>query len=602
MKIQKLPQDVVTQIAAGETIERPSSIVKELVENSLDAGATEVEVDVEQGGRYLKIVDNGRGIPKSELLLALEKNATSKIRKSADLWKISSFGFRGEALASIAAVSRLTIISRSDKAKRASRVQATFGKVGKIEDLAGSQGTTLIIEDLFAEVPARLKFLKSDKAEIAQIKKTLKAFALANPKVDFRVRQGGKLLLFWQKKRSYIERVKSVLDLSGELFEAKGKEERIKTHCLFSSPAETSGNTQNIWLFAQGRWIQDRTLIAAVMEGYRNLLMHGEYPFAVIFLTCPPDEIDVNIHPAKAQIKFQDARSAFRVVHHTLRGTLETAPWLEGKKSPKTYSGATRTSPAAPSPPTFEQIKLAGAGAGGASFERVQHHTKKFLPAEIATPEREYKPTGIDEPMPLDESAITPYWGQLQVLGQANLTYILAQSPHALILVDQHAAHERVAFERLNEKWRGGEIEVQKKLIPLTVDLEDEEVEALLSQREDLQKFGVAIDQLGPNSIGVTEAPTLLSEKALIKAIHKIVEEVLRQGESFSLDKITKDLLATMACHSVVRAGQAMSREEMESLLKQMDEYPLSSFCPHGRPVFAEYSFSHLDREFGRIV
>lgn len=613
MDIHILSPEVVDQIAAGEVVERPSHLVKELVENSLDAGASEIEVQVEQGGRWVKVKDNGSGINRRNLPLAVARHGTSKIQKSSDLWSLQSFGFRGEALASIAAVSRLSLTSQV-AGESGYRLITEFGKSQDPEPVGAEVGTTLLIEDLFSNVPARLKFLKGDSAEISQIKNTLKALALANPKVTLRFRTQGKLVFFWPGVETRVARAEQVLEqpklLSGH-YEFDGAHVDV----AISAPNVTTGNSRQIWLFAQNRWVQDRSLQAAILDAYRGLLMHGEFPIAVIWISVPPDEIDVNIHPTKSQVKFLKPQTAFRAVNRGVREVLEKAPWVAQD------IGVSKTKMAEP---TFEPQQFTGG-----EFERTQYPKREFFKSagesmsvmetlKTFAPQTTVKykddneldrylsdeSQGQELVIPISDEVISSprYWSKLNILGQANQTYIVAQNAESLVLVDQHAAHERVVYETLMERWKGGQVDVQQFLLPLTLEMSEDYVEALISQTDEIAKLGVSIEMLTPTSVAVNSAPSLLSESALQLSLNRIAQEVMERGGSFALEKIIGDICATLACHSVVRAGQSLSHEQMQGLLSQMDDFPLSSFCPHGRPVYVEYPFPKIERQFGRIV
>ncbi len=614
--IHLLPSEVVDQIAAGEVVDRPAHLVKELVENAIDAGAKSIEIEFDQGGRRVRVTDDGKGISPGDLKLALARHATSKIAAADDLWSLHTFGFRGEALASIAAVSRLTLQSRPQGTETANRVLSEFGKISEVEPTGGNPGTTVLVEELFANVPARLKFLKSETAETSQIKATLRALALANETVEFRLRTKGKLENIWPAAQSFLERAKQVLDVK-KLYENQFTYDDYRADIVFASPHDVTGNARSILSFVQKRWVQDKGLQAAVVDAYRGLLMHGEYPIAIVRLEAPSGEVDVNIHPTKSQVKFRDQQSAFRAVNRCLREALERAPWLEQKPAPKIeervrkLSVADLTRPYQASPqsavtpqsstadlstaPQFSTGRFEAPEFNSVVFRQKQDAIVQAVEAHAAKAAR-----APSESVPLSQK-LGP-WSRLQVLGQANLTYILAQDQDRLVLVDQHAAHERVAYERLMRAWKGGEVDVQNLLIPLTVELEADGAEALLSVASDLEKLGVSLDQIGPQSIAVRSRPSLISEAALAQSLTTLAREISEKGGSFALEKKVSDLCATMACHSVVRAGQALSHEQMKSLLIQMDEFALSSFCPHGRPVSVDYPFAKLERDFGRIV
>lgn len=586
--IIQLPSEVIDQIAAGEVVERPAHLVKELVENSLDAGATKITVEYREGGRFVKVSDDGVGIAETQLDLALARHATSKIKNSNDLWALRSFGFRGEALASIAAVSKLTLISKPGKQKSAAVLKSEFGNRQALENVGGSDGTSVMVEDLFANVPARMKFMKSAAAENSRIRLSLKALALAHPAVEIKVLQEGELVYFWPGKESRLERAKQILEIEN-LFEGKAVRGNVNAHAIFTDPKTVQKTAKDLWFFAQSRWVQDRSLQAAVMEAYRHLLMHGEYPSAVVWVETAPDEIDVNIHPSKSQVKFADPSLAFRAVQASIRDTLEKAPWI-----PK-FSGVEIQQAVE----TFSLESLANSvenlSFNSPELDRAQYNQKNWQVREVASPSA---PVTASAPAPVKNT----YWSQLQVLGQSNLTYILTQSKTELVIVDQHAAHERVNFEKLMNAWKGGKIDIQDYLFPLAIDLTPDQVEALLREKESIEKLGISIEALGPSTLGVRSAPMLLKESAVSSALQKMAYELVENGGSFSLEKKIGDILATMACHSSVRAGQALSLEEMQSLLTNMDEFPLSSFCPHGRPVSVNYAFTQLEKDFGRTV
>lgn len=627
MAIVQLDPKTVDQIAAGEVLERPASLVKELVENSLDASSTRIEVQISAGGREIVVHDNGSGIDPQDLPLALSRFATSKITKFDDLFELGTFGFRGEALASAASVSRLRMSSRTLGRNRASVIDSNYGKNEVAPDEPREVGTTVQVTGLFENVPARLKFLKSDIQEISQIKKTLKALALVHPKTEFLVRVEGELVLHWPFREQWRDRVEDVLGLKG-LLTASSQEVGWQVQAAFSNPNETQKTSQNIWLFVNDRWVQDRSLQQAVMEAYRNLLMHGEWPSAVVRLFVPPDQLDVNVHPAKSQVKFIEPRVAFRLIHHSIRNVLEKAPWLESfQSSPAMRVERVHDFVPAPEPTQIHlQDWQEAARARDAFVEVTTSHTsdsgskqntaaepplrqeprisQALLRTEAALQPRSPEPVSLQAPTPTPgtKGGIEPRWSRLQILGQAAATYILAQSPHALVLIDQHAAHERVAFERLMRAWREGSPEVQNFLIPASMELDESLVEALMSQREFLAKAGIEIERGGPNQILVSSCPSILKDSAVVEVLEKLARDVLSYGESFKFEAQMAEVFASMACHSVIRAGQVLKKEEMEALLAQMDEFGLSSFCPHGRPVFVEYPFRELEKDFGRLV
>ncbi len=601
--IKPLTEETISQIAAGEVIERPSHLIKELAENALDASADEIEIDFDQGGRFVQVKDNGCGISKEDLPLALARHATSKITQSDDLWKIKTYGFRGEALASIASVSDLTLISGRKDDSSFYRIRQIFGKEQKIDPIGESSGTAIIVRSLFENMPARLKFLKSEGAENSAIKNTLKALALSQPDVSFRILQKGRLLFYWPRQKSLLDRSLQVL-AAKSLYRTKGERGLYKIQAVIGAPHETLKNRKASWLFICGRWVESKVLQAALMSAYRGLLMHGEYPLAVIDLKGPSDEIDVNVHPSKSQVRFKDSSFIFKFVESSLRSLLEQAPWTKkitqsSKADPEenlrfNESRFKQTHfPLRQKQYSKEALStLAWSGAGPAEGGQIPPGA-----SEKALNPMEYKhisPEKSRQPQP--ESS----WSSLQVLAQAHLTYLVCQSDRALVFIDQHAVHERILYERLFQSWKNGAAEIQPQLVPFPLDLEEGQIEALLGLDEELNKLGVQLEPLGPNSVAIRSSPLILREKALREGLLLLAKQRLETGDSFAFEKAISGLCATLACHSAIRAGQALTPDQMRDLLTQMDEFPLSSFCPHGRPVFVEYPLSRLERDFGR--
>lgn len=601
MSIQVLSSEIINQIAAGEVVERPAHLVKELVENSLDAGSDQITIDISEGGRFIRVQDNGSGILSTELGKALERHATSKITRTDDLWNLHSFGFRGEALASAAAVSKMTLQSVEKNEKKPAQIQSNFGTLSTVKPSSQASGTEIKIENLFENVPARLKFLKTEASEANQIKAVVKALALAHPEVEFKLTSNGQLQLFYARKKTRIERVRDVLEKKS-FFEVSGSLGSFKAHIVFSSPDEVAKTSKQIWIFAQNRWVQDRAIQAAVTEAYRSLLMHGEYPYVVVWLECDPAAIDVNIHPTKSQVKFQDPSTAFRVVQGTLRGALERAPWIVRTAPPKLQDAPPTTSFGTPAENAFGLADSWVAPPTETNFEPLQFQDQSFAHTQFKNKDF---PVVMQAPAPVSVSHASPegsYWSTLQVIGQANLTYIVCQKGDRLVFVDQHAAHERVVYESLMQSWRDKKFEVQNYLFPMAIDLSEDKVEALLKVETEIKQMGFEIEQLGPSTLGVKSAPHLIKDSSLPLVFEKMAMDLMANGGSFAIEKKISDLFATMACHSVIRAGQSLSTPEMQGLLKSMDQFTLSSFCPHGRPVSVEKTFNELEKQFGRIV
>ena len=626
-EILKLESIVIDQIAAGEVIERPAFLVKELVENSLDAGANEIEIEVGDGGRSVRVSDNGSGIKASQLTFAIDRHTTSKIKSAEDLWKLNSFGFRGEALASMAAVSKLSITSRPANQKMATKVISDFGIVKNLGEIGHAPGTTVKVEELFGNLPARLKFMKSAVAEVSSVKNLVKNFALANPQVNWRLLVNGDLVLNCEKQNAekvaskdsdapsaFLNRAKQILGID-DLFECVTEEglSDYRCHVIFAGPHHVSKTSKNIFFFVQGRIVQDKTLMAAISEAYRGTLMHGEFPSVVVFLNVPQDQIDVNIHPTKSQVKFLDPQSAFRFVKNTLKGGIENTPW---KKTGSFSSRGFEKLPEMPSLLDIESLRVTTTRTKDfTNFESIPKESvvsERVVRSETVRAESAvvFKDTDLlEKEEDINKEAkfkneISPekYWSAFKVLGQFHLTYILCQKEDSLIFVDQHAAQERVFYERFLNKWKTGKGESQEYLFPYTIEMETEEVEVVVKNSRLLNSIGVEVEHMGPKVLGVKSIPYYLKESSIKGVIQKLADSLLSAGAEFSFEAIVSDIAARAACHSSIRAGQALSTEEMKALLDSMDEVPFSSFCPHGRPVSIELSQKRIEKEFGRTV
>lgn len=596
-EIHVLSTDVINQIAAGEVVERPAHLIKELIENSIDAGSTEVLIEVSKDGRNIKVKDNGRGIRKEEMSLALERHATSKISTAGDLFRLASYGFRGEALASIAAVSQLTLLSRKKNENKSYQIQSQFGTLTEVMDSSVSEGTEVFVQSLFENTPARLKFLKSATSELMQIKSVIKAMALSHPYVQFKLNVDGEMQLFFKavkhaedssNEKSLENRYRDILGVKNIFLAAKdysfGVDQKIRCEVAFTAPNEVAKTSKNIWTFVQNRWVQDRTISAALMDSFRTLLMHGEYPQVALFLSTPTDFVDVNISPTKSQVKFVNSSDVYRAVQSTLRSALSESPWFREKLRGDQPGNAVSPVQFQPQPQSFFQDEP--------TVVKKKDFSMWSLETVAATPAA---PVFESEP-----AASREHWSSFHVVGQFDLTYIVCQKDDLLILVDQHAAHERVAFEKLMQKWRGGNLDIQSFLFPLQINMNEAKVEALFRHQDSLLKMGLEFERLGPEAIGIKSAPLIVKETALTTAIEKMAQDFVDFGDSYQLEKSVTDIFATMACHSVVRAGQSLSVKEMQELLSEMDQFSFSSFCPHGRPVFIQWNRSEVERLFGR--
>ncbi len=570
-RIQKLTDELANQIAAGEVVERPSSVVKELVENSLDAGATRVVVDIEQGGTALvRVVDDGEGMGRADALLCLERHATSKIRVLEDLSALHTFGFRGEALPSIASVSRLTLRTRARGTSEA--IEVSEGKLGPA---GGAEGTTIEVRDLFYNVPARRKFLKATATESAHVSDTVLGVALSRPDVTFQLTRDGRVVRELLRASSRGERARAAL--GGEkLHEVTGERGLIKIEGLLGAPERARAGATGLSLLVNGRPVRDRFFARAVQQAYGSVLEPGRYPVGVVWLDLPPDAVDVNVHPQKAEVRFADARMIFDVITHELHSALARAFGLPTLGSP--YQHWARPVEV----PTLRNLAESAALAIQASMPE----PTEIPQGNLFGPPSSHPPTSVR-------------YGRLQFVGQVHGTYLLCEGEDALYVIDQHAAAERVTFDRLKRSFEGRSIGMQRLLVPEIVELGPSEVALLEERREEIAGLGVEVRAVGDASVAVHGVPKLLVRAEPGVMIRDLVAELSKTaGRPFggAVDLV----LATMACHGSIRAGDAISREEASALLSQLDRVDFSGHCPHGRPLVMRLAWGELERRVGR--
>jgi DNA mismatch repair protein MutL len=599
--IRVLPPALADQIAAGEVVERPASVVKELVENALDAGAKRIDVEIEGGGRRLiRVVDDGHGMAPEDARLALKRHATSKIEAADDLWGLATFGFRGEALPSIAAVSRLTLLSRTADAEVGFKLTVEAGVEADAREAGVPLGTQIEVRDLFFNTPARAKFLKSESTEDANIYEAVLRLGLAHPDVHLRLKVKGSVRLDLPPHRDLAERVRAALARrgAGALHEARGDEGGHQVRAFLADPDAATTTARATYLFVGGRAVRDRSLLHAVSQAYGTLLEKGRYPLAAVFLDVPGPDLDVNVHPQKLEVRFARAQEVYAAVRHVLSGALAKAPWLEAAQA---GLAAARAQPlrAFTLPPTR------GERAPAASVGEWRPVAQATLPlrAQDADVER-LERTSVDEPPAPSSPALNPFFAGLSYIGQLHRTYLVCESAGAtgdLILIDQHAAHERVAYARLVAQHGRREVRRQRLLFPLPIEV-DEASAAVVDGRgaETLASLGFEVQATGPRTVRLVAVPEMLKDADPKPLVREVLAE-LADGESTAdtlehLDHV----LATMACHSVVRAGDVLARTEAIGLLAQLDEVDLRSHCPHGRPVMLRLPLGEIERRFGR--
>ncbi|MGD0610797.1 MAG: DNA mismatch repair endonuclease MutL [Anaerolineales bacterium] len=585
MPIHLLPTEIASQIAAGEVVERPASVVKELVENALDAGAGSIVVNIEAAGRVLiQVADDGAGIPADELPLAVERHATSKLSKADDLFHITTLGFRGEALASIGSVSRMMITSRTADSVSGVRLVVEGGDLGRAKKVGAPIGTEVRVEDLFYNVPARLKFLKQDMTERRAIDAFLTRYALAYPAVRFKLVEGEtpSLQTSGDGDRRAILAALYGVDTAHQMLEVQSDEADYQLSGYISPTALTRSNRKDITFFINGRWVQDVSLTTALLQAYRTLLMVGRYPMAVLFIRVPPEEVDVNVHPAKAEVRFRHPDQVFSFVQHSVRKTLLAYTPVPQVTPPSLWAAPSQTvDPAwslghAPDQPSVGNSRVS------------EDQALDVAPA----PESETS-TG-----PLQQAAI-PNLPLLRLIGQVGATYLVAEGPDGLYLIDQHAAHERVLFEKLMVQHERKSVASQTLLTPAVVHLPPESAKLLDDQLPLLQDLGFQVDPFGPNSYQVRAIPILFGGSDPTAALHAVVED-FEEDETPLQTELEARLAARVCKRMAVKAGQALSPDEQRALLNDLEACTSPRTCPHGRPTMIHLSVDLLERQFGR--
>lgn len=579
MPIRLLSPEVSSQIAAGEVVERPASVVKELTENSLDAGAKNISISIADAGRTLvEVTDDGSGIPANELELAASRHATSKLARSEDLFHIATLGFRGEALASIGSVSRMTITSRVKNAKEGARLKVEGGVPGKLEKVGAAVGTVVHIEDLFHNVPARLKFLKADATERRAIDSLVSRYALAYPNVRFKVIEGKQITLQTAgdgDRRAILATLYGV-DVAKQMLEVMAEEDGLSLTGFISPTSLTRSNRREITFFVNGRWVQEISLATALLQAYHTLLMVGRYPLTALFLQIAPGDVDVNVHPAKAEVRFRQQDIVFSFVQRSTRKALlaytpvpsvSTQLWgpRSQNESPGREAGIDWSI-------AQDELTTEGrrppSGVGGAESAAQQLETKTGVPL-------------------------------LRLVGQIGATYLVAEGPDGLYLIDQHAAHERVLFEKLMAQHGTRTIPAQSLLTPAIVTLPPQSAKLIASQLDFLNHFGFEVEEFGTNTFRVRAMPALFAGGDPATALHALIED-FEEDETPLQAEVEARLAARVCKRLAVKGGQVLTNEEQRALISDLEGCQSPRTCPHGRPTMIHLSVDMLERQFGR--
>ncbi|SDY26528.1 DNA mismatch repair protein MutL [Lysobacter sp. yr284] len=627
MTIRQLPDTLINQIAAGEVVERPASVVKELVENALDAGARRVDIDLEEGGvRLIRIRDDGKGIAADELPLAVSRHATSKIASLDDLEGVTTLGFRGEALPSIASVSRFSLSSRRIGEDRGAVLEIDGGRLGEVAPKPHPQGTTVEVRDLFFNVPARRKFLKAERTELGHIEEWLRQLALARPDVELRVSHNGKPTRRWKGEGDQID-----LGLSDvRIGEALGEEfarnalrvdhsgAGLRLHGWIAQPAYNRASADQQYLYVNGRAVRDRSIAHAVKQAYADVLFHGRQPAYVLFLELDPRRVDVNVHPAKHEVRFRDARLIHDFVYRTLHdalaetraGTLPSAQTGEAgagygadasAAAPPSQAGMYQYRPTAPLALRVQETQAgyaalygnnggAGGGASAGSYAGGSGAGAGYTGAGSAYAAAPALPHSDDETLPPLGYAVAQLHG----------IYVLAETAEGLIVVDMHAAHERIGYEKLKFAHDHEGLRTQPLLVPATLAVSEREAEVAEREEATLVALGFEVTRAGPQSLALRAVPALLAHGDVEALLRDVLADLREHGESRRVGAARDELLATMACHGAVRANRRLTLPEMNALLREMEATERSGQCNHGRPTWARFTLSEIDRWFLR--
>jgi DNA mismatch repair protein MutL len=590
MPIKVLPAEVAAKIAAGEVVERPASVVKELVENAIDAGATEIKIEIRRGGiRLMRVIDNGCGIPGDEVELAFARHSTSKLESASDLARVSTLGFRGEALASIAAVAQVSLVSRTAQEAVGTQVKLENGAIVGREGKGCPQGTVVTVENLFYNVPARLKFLRREATEAGHISQLVSRYAMAYPELRFSLLTDGRLAfqstgsgkLYDVLVKVYgLEAAQQMLPVEsgGGEPRAEGGKTDVRVHGYVSSPSLHRSNRQYLTFFVNRRWVQDRSLSYAASEAYHTLLLKGRHPIVVLNVNLDPAEVDVNVHPTKREVRFRRGNEVFAAVQKAVRRVLAESSPLPTVASRPHPLGSLTAGPSVWGQPR----QLTGVGS--------EHRPVGQLALEVQR-------TAEDALTTTAPPQMRPRLPMLRVLGQLGQTYIIAEGPGGMYLIDQHTAHERVLYERFTAERARMAVASQQLLTPLPLELTPRQHAAMAEHLEALTELGFEIEPFGAETYLLRAVPAVLERGDIGQAVADILDELAEEGSGQTGEE---KALISVVCHSAVRAGQTLSMEEMRDLVRQLEETSLPHTCPHGRPTMVHLSAEQLAREFGR--
>jgi DNA mismatch repair protein MutL len=610
-KVRLLSENVANMIAAGEVVERPASVVKELVENSLDAGAGRIHVDVVWGGRKLiRVTDDGEGMGADDALLALERHATSKIASESDLFSVATLGFRGEALPAIASISKLTLRTAIRSATSGTCVRVEGGTIQEVKEEAVPPGTDIEIAELFFNTPARRKFLRSPETELSHIVETFTRLALPKEGVFFRLRQEGKVLLQVPESADLQQRIAALLgpDAASGLVPIDKQATHFRVHGFISGPETTRSSPNHMFVYCNGRYLRDRLLTSALTTGYRGHILKGRYPVVALMIEIPAELVDVNVHPTKSEVRFRQPSGVYEgivsAIDETLRNRFGIPDALFGQGAPVAPPAYSHAPAKTQETSTKEGIKRAieefsrGAPQAQISFPQTREPGTREIDVRMRSAE-EPSPALLEPEASMDEGAFSG----LAIVGQIFDNYIVCetrQNGGMMALIDAHAAHERILFEKLKSEYNASTISVQAQLLPVTFELRHAEAAALLKAMPALAKVGIEVEPFGGETFRITAIPAILSSGEAAGVVRECIELYLETGRGAALDRIADGFLSVVACHSAVRSGQELTVPQMREILRGMDRIAGPGSCPHGRPTFWTVPLLEIEKRFKR--
>jgi len=589
-KIHQLPPDLANQIAAGEVVERPASVIKELVENSIDAGARRLSISVELGGkRLIQVEDDGEGMSPEDARLAIERHATSKIRRADDLERIATLGFRGEALPSIASVSHFALRSRARGAAAGTDVRVNGGAVASVTEVGMPEGTSVHVSDLFYNLPARRKFLKSDAAESAQVSRVVTQLALGYPEIGFTLTSSGRKVLQCPPVSTLRDRLYQLYGERSDLIDVRRDSGAVKIVGFVAALAEQGPTRGPQNVYVNRRVVKDRTIAHAIIDAYSVASIKERSPEVHLFIDMPHDAVDVNVHPTKAEVRFRDQSYIHELIRRTLGDVLGRGPAPELQlEAPAGFERVASTLPLPHSyPSTFPS-----------------RWTDPLRPPFAPIRDSGLAPTAGSELAPTRDSAFAPTGEAIRpmtALGQFRDTFIIAIDDEGIAIIDQHVAHERVLFERITERLTRGALESQRLLVPMLVDLPPAARQALTSHAADLERLGFELEEFGGEAIRVTACPALLEREACAAALRSLSQDLEGLDRGSGVDAAIKRIAATTACHAAVKANYPLTHEKMAHILEELRRTAYSTICPHGRPVMLRITRREVEKNFQRI-